>query len=870
MAVSAEDKIVRGGDLATVGAQIKAKLAEKQDLLVSGSNLKSINNTSLLGSGNITIQDGEDGASAYQLWIAAGNQGTVADFLESLKGDTGVVISEEDFMGTIVNDLTTGGADKALSAQQGKVLAGQVGTINDTLAGGDYEENIEITYNRSDATNIWLDSEGKFETNSSYRTIGIRVTGNSNYIVSVDQSSAAATFVGVLKKAPASGNASFATGYDSRFYVTVGSSEEFFVPSDAKFISLLLKSTSGEIYPTLYKVVEGHIDGFDDTKVKVASLREDVTTVEESLNWTEIDTADYAETGWYIDSYNHWNHNYNSILIPVDHGRSYMVNADGGKAVTVAWLKNSTKTSGARAPFSVYAPGRILIPKGSSYSGIAGEDANYLYVSTKNSSGDVTSTSYKGPVFDSRIKDVIEDESLVDISKLRSVVAAIGNTLIPVNPPVDQDGYEIPATVQQLNAVKKAKQLTSIEWSPKSDVPNNSGTFGAGSVVTGIPYSSAKEYDKFVGYNVSLYTFMTAVNNPYSLIYTENISSSSSASAWGRTYHGTNCACYFGLVCSALTGYCTGMESMWGTSMYNWLETHALKFAKLYLQDVQELKLGDIYWRDGHTILITGLKHDSTGKITHVIQSEAIGTRAIQRAEKSADAFMEQIATESAILYRNVELYKNTEYIPSEFVAVGDETITPFVYNNDICCFAGDKASFREGDLIAINYNLVSIGSWTQMELYKNDDLYDTIDINSAYHVLDLSDRNLTHGMYKARMKVGNNYSDYTYFEVIQTNVTAQMIDGMLSVTFSSANGTPTMLTVCNTGGGHLAEYGLTDFEIKNKYAYVDVIARNREQLPESPLFASNNFVKIFFVGQYGSVTNAPIQISLPEPDSSE
>lgn len=33
----------------------------KQDLLVSGTNIKTVNGESLLGNGNITIQDGEDG-----------------------------------------------------------------------------------------------------------------------------------------------------------------------------------------------------------------------------------------------------------------------------------------------------------------------------------------------------------------------------------------------------------------------------------------------------------------------------------------------------------------------------------------------------------------------------------------------------------------------------------------------------------------------------------------------------------------------------------------------------------------------------------------------------------------------------------------
>jgi len=40
---------------------LDSSLNEKQALLVSGSNIKTINNTSILGSGNIVVEGGEGG-----------------------------------------------------------------------------------------------------------------------------------------------------------------------------------------------------------------------------------------------------------------------------------------------------------------------------------------------------------------------------------------------------------------------------------------------------------------------------------------------------------------------------------------------------------------------------------------------------------------------------------------------------------------------------------------------------------------------------------------------------------------------------------------------------------------------------------------
>lgn len=86
--------LTTGGTDAALSAEqgkvLKGLIDKKQDTLVSGNNIKTINGTSLLGEGDITISGGT----------------TV----------------------TIVNDLTTGGAEQALSAEQGKVLKGLVDT----------------------------------------------------------------------------------------------------------------------------------------------------------------------------------------------------------------------------------------------------------------------------------------------------------------------------------------------------------------------------------------------------------------------------------------------------------------------------------------------------------------------------------------------------------------------------------------------------------------------------------------------------------------------------------------------------------------------------------------------------------------------
>lgn len=58
------DGIQDSQDLSSIIASIEQQIAGKQDKLVSGTNIKTINGTSILGSGNIVIEGGSGGGSS--------------------------------------------------------------------------------------------------------------------------------------------------------------------------------------------------------------------------------------------------------------------------------------------------------------------------------------------------------------------------------------------------------------------------------------------------------------------------------------------------------------------------------------------------------------------------------------------------------------------------------------------------------------------------------------------------------------------------------------------------------------------------------------------------------------------------------------
>lgn len=91
----------------------------KQDELVSGTNIKTINDTSILGSGNIVISDGEDGATFTPSVDANGNLSWTNNKglsnpptvnIKGPKGDSGEGgggVSQEYVDNAIANAITT-------------------------------------------------------------------------------------------------------------------------------------------------------------------------------------------------------------------------------------------------------------------------------------------------------------------------------------------------------------------------------------------------------------------------------------------------------------------------------------------------------------------------------------------------------------------------------------------------------------------------------------------------------------------------------------------------------------------------------------------------------------------------------------------
>jgi len=98
----------------------------------------------------------------------------------------------------------------------------------------------------------------------------------------------------------------------------------------------------------------------------------------------------------------------------------------------------------------------------------------------------------------------------------------------------------------QQQAVEYARIMSRVKWTPVADgMPNRrGGYFEQGTEYTGVPYSSVKTVGRCIGFDIYLKTFLAAVENPHSVLYTEDLS--------GKV---SNAATYYGKVCSTFTSY---------------------------------------------------------------------------------------------------------------------------------------------------------------------------------------------------------------------------------------------------------------------------------------------------------------------------
>lgn len=380
---------------------------------------------------------------------------------------------------------------------------------------------------------------------------------------------------------------------------------------------------------------------------------------------------------------------------------------------------------------------------------------------------------------------------------------------------------------------RRAETIGNIKWVPKKEVLKRNGVFPQGVAVTGIPYSSVKELDKFVGQEVSFYTFLSAVNNPRSVLYTENVGL--------PPYHGKNCAAYYGSVCSMAVNYALGLDRPYATFMYGSLPG----FKRVAQQDLDYAAPGDIVCFSGHVILITDIIKDDDGSIKYVRILECTGSKAFNR-RYNKEQFQSRLDKKEHVIYRYLDLQKlATE--PSPFPAI-EFDLKACMTNNALSLDRGDRVAYSkdEGEVVM---NVLD-GGYDKLKVYKIiDGNMIMVEEQTYFGTPDILLTGLEPGSYKAILSKNDEiFSNAVSFEILETNVDFSLFGSYIDINFSSVNATPEYVVFCKRNGSRRFIADITENERITGHKFIKCEA-SLETL----------YLKVFFKGEYGRVSNSMI-----------
>ena len=250
-------------------------------------------------------------------------------------------------------------------------------------------------------------------------------------------------------------------------------------------------------------------------------------------------------------------------------------------------------------------------------------------------------------------KALLRDAGLVG-SEVSLMEADSSATNITIAPAVSEG---------QKNIVKRARQLTEIEWTPLEDITQWGyyGVFKAETTYTGIPYGQPVNCNGYIGYGVSIATFASSVLDNTSKLYT--------------TYSSYN------KIAPALSTDCSGYVSYaWGLT--NRKTTYSIPEVaqKVGDQSLYSLQVGDcLDLQSSHVVLISALTYDGNGNIigVQVMEQTPVITRVTnygQGQSRSLNSFQSYYLNNGYVIYRNPNR-DNVTYTPSALVPLDGETV---------------------------------------------------------------------------------------------------------------------------------------------------------------------------------------------------
>lgn len=348
--------------------------------------------------------------------------------------------------------------------------------------------------------------------------------------------------------------------------------------------------------------------------------------------------------------------------------------------------------------------------------------------------------------------------------------------------------HEIPTNRGMLNAVRRARQLTDLVWTPRVNIPryalldaDYSGQASyhfldwceSGKTYKGAPYSGGGGPDRQIitvdtstyagqwgyirmclGIDVSFESFITAARYANSVM---GIKKDQSTPDFDGSPYGTFCT---GLVWYSLGGTHPISISRNFVSNNKLYGTVAASVASMNLN---ALRMCDVIQNSGHVAIITDLMRDENGNVTAVEVCEATtvgnGNNSIiggefdglcRRRFWTADEFKSWYREYGIFRYQSIT---DIQYQKSDFVDTGDEPSFTKLIDMPCIPFLGNKATYHVGYIVNSKI-LIGATGFTDLVVTKDGAQFGQFAINGATEIeVGFS----AAGSYSAYLKNGND-----------------------------------------------------------------------------------------------------------------
>ncbi|WP_419189896.1 hypothetical protein [Stieleria marina] len=253
----------------------------------------------------------------------------------------------------------------------------------------------------------------------------------------------------------------------------------------------------------------------------------------------------------------------------------------------------------------------------------------------------------------------------------------------------------------QQQAVEFAGLMSHVQWTPVADgMPKRNGVFEKGTQYTGVPYSSVKWVGRYIGFDIFLKTFLAAVENPESVLYTENLR--------GKV---SNAECYYGKVCSSYTSYALQCGIWYVSRLHGPPYREGTEIVKV--QSAQSTQVGDLIFTPpkttsggSHIEIVTDVTRDDEGTVTHVRVEESRPPTTLN-SNRTAAKFDQHLAARNRKLSRitDFDAWRNGNRADRFlFPNYAEDSATPTI-NRVLLLDRGDWVAYQKGQ--AVKFNLM-------------------------------------------------------------------------------------------------------------------------------------------------------------------